>query len=180
MNVFVAYGAPARLMRPYTGIGLTLFHSSDDRETLVPLYQDPGLLRIGVLDNSRRSVDVLIFGVPDRLPPLIVSARKGDWVKVTYDDAGREAWIDLRENGFFQTWESFLKRHSVHLLPGLQTKYYQLQQYGGNIGVTLSPEQSFKVLRLEASRGLILVEQSRIGWVRWCDDDGRLTVGIVK
>lgn len=145
------------------------------------LYEEPGLSRVGILNSSRISGNEWIFGLSDGTLPLIVSARKGDWLRVFYDDAGREAWIDARSKGRFQSWEQFLKLQTGHMLPALQPQYYHmLRQPGGELLATLTPKQLFRVLKLENAWGMVLTEQSQIGWVRWCDSDGRLTIGTGK
>ena len=138
-------------------------------------------MRVGMLNSSRLSGNEWIFGLSEGVPPLIVSARKGDWLRVFFDDAGREAWIEPQNRGRFHSWEQFLKLKSGHMLPGLQPQYYQLlQQPGGKLLATLTPNQLFKVLKLENSWGMVLIDQAQIGWVRWRDDDGRLVVGAGK
>ena len=178
------FAASPPRMRPYTGIGLVVFSQSDtasNQDLQLQMYEEPGLSRVGILKSSRLSGNEWVFGLPEGSSPLIVSARKGDWLRVYYDDAGREAWIDPQNKGRFQPWEQFLKLQTVRMLPGLQPQYYLLQQRpGGKLLGTLGPKQVLKVLKLEDAWGMVLTEQSQIGWVRWCDDDGRLTVGVGK
>jgi hypothetical protein len=176
-----AIAAPSPRMRPYTGIGLVVFSQplkAVPEGLHVQLYEEPGLSRIGMLDSSKLSGNEWVFGVQGAPSPLIVSARKGDWLRVFYDDAGREAWIDPQNNGRFQSWEQFLKLRTAHMLSALPPQHYRLLQSpnGKQLG-TLTPKQVFKVLKLENAWGMILADQSRIGWVRWCDDDGRLMIG---
>jgi hypothetical protein len=166
-------------MRPYAGIGLVVFSRSTNESPQLKLYKEPGLSRIGILNSSRLSTNEWIFGTQAGSPPLIVSARKGDWLRVFYDDAGREAWIEPQGKGQFQSWELYLKRQTGHLLPGLQPHYYQLlKQPGGKLIITLPPKQVIKVLKLENGWSMVLVGQSQIGWLRWHDEDGRLLIGF--
>ena len=177
-----AFAATPPRMRPYRGIGVVVFRQADkihSQELQLQLYKEPGLSRIGMLKRSRLSVNEWIFGLQEGHAPLVVSARKGRWLRIYYDDAGREAWIYPRNKGRFQSWEQYLKRQTGRLLPGLQKKYYQLQQQpGGRLLATLSPKQVFKVLKLEGEWGMVLADQSQIGWLRWRDEDGRLLMGI--
>lgn len=147
----------------------------------MPLYEEPGLSRFGELDFSRLSGNEWIFDLPEKLAPVIVSARKGEWLRVFYDDAGREAWIESRDNRSFQSWEQFLKLKTGHLLPALQPRYYQLWQHpdGKQLG-TLTPKQVFKVLRLENAWSMVLTDKGQIGWLRWRDEDGRLLFGLYR
>lgn len=180
----VGLGAAPPRMRPYTGIGLVVFSPSDsarNQELLVPMYEEPGLLRIGMMDGSRSSGNEWIFGPSEGVSPLVVSARKGDWLRVYYDDAGREAWINPQNKGRFKSWEQFFKLQNCRMLPGLQQQYYQLQHLpGGKLLATLTPKQVFRVLKIENAWIMVLLDQAQIGWVRWRDDDGRLTVGTGK
>ncbi|NTV50122.1 MAG: hypothetical protein HGB32_00705 [Geobacteraceae bacterium] len=175
------FAATPPRMRPYTGVGLFIFAQPDKvpaQDLRLQLYEEPGLLRVGMLNDSKRSGNEWVFGSLEGLPPLIVSARKGDWLRVVYDDAGREAWINPENKGRFQSWEQLLKRQTGYILPGLPSLYYKLQQQpGGKLLATLSPKQLFKVLTLEDDWGMVLTDQALIGWLRWRDDDGRLLVG---
>jgi SH3-like domain-containing protein len=166
-------------MRPYTGIGVVVFRQSDKSQIQeLQLYKEPGLSRVGVLNRARLSGNEWVFGPYEGPSPLVVSARKGDWLKIYYDNAGREAWIDPQNKGHFESWEQFLRQQTGRLLPGLQQKYYQLQQQpGGRLLATLSPKQVFKVLKLENDWGTVLTDQAQIGWLRWRDEDGRLLIG---
>jgi len=176
------YAATPPRMRPYTGIGVIAFSQPGDaqgHDLQLPLYEEPGLSRVGVLNNSGLSGNEWIFGLQVGTPPLVVSARKGDWLRVYYDDAGREAWIDPQNKGRFQSWEQFLRLQAGRLLPGLQPQYYQLrQQPGGKQLTRLAPKQLFRVLTIENAWGMVLTDQEQIGWLRWCDEDGRLLVGF--
>lgn len=169
-------------MRPYTGIGLVVFSQSGDASNRVlqlPMYEEPGLSRVGMLATTRLSGNEWIFGLHEGTPPLVVTARKGDWLRVHYDDAGREAWIDPQYKGRFQSWEQYLKLQTGHMLPGLKPQYYQLQhQPGGSLLAMMTPKQMFKVLKLENDWAMVLTDQARVGWVRWRDSDGRLLVGV--
>jgi hypothetical protein len=175
------FAATPPRMRPYSGIGVVVFSQSDNQnqDMQIQLYEEPGLLRLGMLNSSRISGNEWVFGLPERSSPLIVSARKGDWFRVYFDDAGREAWIEPGNKGRFQSWEQFLKSQTGRMLPALQSQFYQLQlQPGGKPLATLSPKQVFKVLKVENAWGMVLTDQAQIGWLRWCDDDGRLLVGF--
>ena len=176
------FASSAPRMRPYTGIGLAVFSQPDNaspQDFQLQLYEEPGLSRMGTLDRSTGFGNEWVFGLSKSSLPLIVSARKGEWLRVVYDDAGREAWIDPQHTGHFYSWEQFLKQQTARLLPGLQAQYYQLlQQPGGKLLVTLTPKQVFKVLKLDNAWGMVLTGQTQIGWLRWRDDDGRLLVGL--
>jgi SH3-like domain-containing protein len=176
-----AYGAatPPK-MRPYSGIGIVVLPDPDSgtyRGEATNLYEEPGILRLGELDGSGTPGNAWVFGVQKDRVPLIVVARKGNWLRVCYDDAGREAWVDTQRRGAFQSWEQFFKGRVISLLPGLRKQYYQLyQEPDRNPLSTLTPIQKFKVLNLEDDWVTVMSDQSTTGWLRWRDEDGRILV----
>jgi hypothetical protein len=169
-------------MRPYSGIGIVFLNSSDsviNHEEPFYLYEEPGIFRQGELSGSIIPANEWVFGVQKNLIPLIVTARKGGWLKVCYDDAGREAWLDPQRRGEFQPWDKFMKGQISHLLPGLLKQYYQLyKEPERNPLYILTPVQQFKVLKLDSDWVMVMSDQKTIGWLRWRDEDGRLLVGV--
>jgi len=182
LTVSPAWSAPgaAPKMRPYSGVGILLFPlTGDTLHTPLPLYEEPGLSRLGALNTAKIPKYEWIFGAFSTAAPLIVTKRKGPWLRVAYDDAGREAWISPTRRGVFQAWEFYLKDHVSRLLPGLQKRYYQLyQQPGQTLLAPLTTRQTLKVLRLENDWAMVLADQNTLGWLRWRDEDGRLLIGV--
>lgn len=167
-------------MRPYTGIGILQFPlSGNGLSDPLPLYEDPGLYRIGSLSLDRIPNYEWIFGASTVEVPLIVSERKGSWLRVAYDDAGREAWLNPVRSVPLLSWGLFFKSHICRLLPGLQKKYYQLYQLPGKTAlIPLTPRRFFKVLRLENEWAMVLSDENSLGWLRWRDEDGRMLIGV--
>ena len=172
---------PPQKMRPYAGIGVLYLPLIDTDDGPLPLYDEPGLSRQGTLNRNQIPPFDWIFGTSPRVQPLFVMARKGDWLRVTYDDAGREAWLNPPRDAIYQTWDLFYKGHVSRLLPGLQKKQYQLYQQQGTAPLmTLATTQPFKVLQMDNDWAMVLlIEQNSLGWLRWRDEDGRLLIGIV-
>jgi hypothetical protein len=179
-SVAAAPSAPQK-MRPYAGIGLLLLPITTNAPVdPLHLYEEPALSRLGELNRSKIPSFDWIFGTTTVVQPLIVMARKGTWLRVSYDDAGREAWLNPPRQFAFQTWDLFYKGHVTHLLPGLQKKYYQIFQQPGMLPVVvLTINQTFRVLQIEDDWAMVLTEQNSLGWLRWRDADGRLLTGIV-
>lgn len=173
--------APPR-MRPYSGIGLLFLQvtvSAAEREEPLYLYQEPGIARIGAFTNSMLTGYQWLFEKKSGTTPLIVMARKGNWLKVCYDDAGREAWLDPGRRSTFQPWDPYLKRTVIHLLAGLRPQYYQLYlQPGQDPGGILTPRQQLRIVNLDDDWAMVLADQATIGWLRWRDEDGRLTIEL--
>ena len=182
LAVHTACAAPSApmKMRPYTGIGMLMLPvAGADLNAPLPLYEEPGLARLGSLNLARIPRYDWIFGATSAAAPLIVTGRKGPWLRVAYDDAGREAWLNPPRAGTFQAWDYYLKDNVSRLLPGLQNKYYQLYQSPGRtVLASLTPGQFLKVLRLENDWAMVLSDQNSLGWLRWRDEDGRLLIGV--
>lgn len=172
-------------LRPYTGIGVLLLSVArgEEGEMLEPLYlyHEPAISRLGELNSGMVPPYEWIFGMSSMKMLLIVTARRGNWLRVVYDDAGREGWMMVQRQGAFQPWESFFKGQSARLLPGLQKPYYQFYKEPGE-GVTpqLNPKKGFKIIKLEEDWALVLQNLASLAWVRWRDEDGRLLIGLER
>lgn len=170
-------------MRPYSGIGILMLEIASRSEPAIQgpiqLYEEPAISRIGELDFARIPSYEWIFGPDSSMLPLIVTSRKGDWLRVTYDDAGREAWLNARQRGAFYSWAAFFKGQSVRLLPGLKKKQYQIfrQPEKGSLGLP-NLKQLFRVVKLENDWSLVMYGQSSLAWLRWRDEDGRLLIAL--
>lgn len=169
-------------MRPYSGIGLLFLPittSAAEQEEPLYLYQEPGVARIGAISGSLQTGYQSLFEKQDGRSPLIVMARKGNWLRVCYDESGREAWLDPGRRATFQPWDPYLKRTVVHLLAGLRPQYYQLySQPGQEPAGVLTPRQQLRIVNLDDDWAMVLADQATIGWLRWRDEDGRLTIGL--
>jgi hypothetical protein len=171
-------------MRPYAGIGILMLPVSSvsvdgTSETLLR-YDEPAISRTGELDVAGIPRHEWIFGPGGATVPLVVMARKAGWLKVVYDDAGREAWINPGRRGIFQPWEVYFKGQTGRMLPGLQKKYYQLfRQPGAGLPLAgVTPRQEFKVILLEGDWAVVMPDPDSLSWVRWRDEDGRLLIGL--
>jgi hypothetical protein len=188
--VILALALPASLpaanqppMRPYVGIGVLMLSAasgSDDQDARPHLlYQEPAILRQGELDIRRLPAHEWIFGPPTAALPLIVTARRGNWLRVVYDDAGREAWRKLQGQKDYQSWEEFFKGRSARLLPGLRKPFYQLFRQPGREGMAvLTAASGFRVITVEEDWALVMADRDSLGWLRWRDEDGRLLMGL--
>ena len=175
--------ATPQKMRPYSGIGILMVSITGKDKMMEPyqIYEEPAIERKGELNTGKIPPYEWIFGAIENSLPLIVTSRKGNWLRVAYDDAGREAWLDPRRTATFQTWDSYLKGQAIRLLPGLQKRYYQFfAQPGKGVAVNLLSRHLFTVVKLENDWALAISEDNSIGWLRWRDEDGRLTICLGK
>lgn len=166
--------------RPTAGIGiLTIQIPGTDQPEQMYLYEEPGLIRIAGINPEKFPTFDHIFGTCSSSAQLIVTARKQQWLKVIYDEAGREGWLHQKNGGEFKLYSEWLRQTVTRLLPGLQKKYYQLYRSEGVTPLaTVTAAQNFKILRVHNSWAYILTEQNQLGWLRWKDEDGRLLIGL--
>ena len=182
LAVSAGSASPRPPMRPYAGIGLvfSVGQISAEGELLpLPLYEEPGLTRIGAVSGTTVTGIEWLFGNGVKPVPFIVTARRGEWLRILYDDAGHEGWVNPEVAGRFQGWDHFLKQQSCRMLPGLLPRYYSLLSTPGGTSLgTVQAKQQFRVLKRENDWVMVLSVPYRLGWIRWRDEDGRLLVGF--
>jgi SH3-like domain-containing protein len=179
----------AQQNRPYAGIGLLLIRPFSTESSAysdgLTLYAYPGIKRISEVNAAE---------IP-RLDPIISTAageysvgvlgKKGNWIKIAYDDAGREGWLKMKRYWEYAAWESFLKRRSAVLLPRLRKPCYLLRKECSENSEPieiLSPQRSLQVIEVEGDWAKVKVEKIAVGWLRWRDTDGRwlISVGAIE
>jgi len=170
-------------MRPYTGIGVLLLEPLQENPAEpadpLPLYEEPAIARLGKLNLSRMPSSDWIFGGGKSTVPLIVTSKKGAWLRVIYDESGKEAWLKYPSKAKFQLWDSFLKGQSASLLVGLQKKYYQTAQQPGLVtSGTLTGRQAFKVIKVDKDWAMVMLNKDTLTWLRWRDEDGRILISL--
>jgi hypothetical protein len=175
--------SPASRVRPYAGIGILVLPVAslvdDEPFGRLRLYDEPAMSRLEHAKLAMAPRHEWIFAMDADSLPVIVTARKGEWLKVAYDDAGREGWVKPWRRSGFETWDDFFKGWAVHLLPGLQKRYYQLfGQPGAEALAGVAPHQLFKVILLNNDWALVQDGRNLPGWLRWRDEDGRLLIGL--
>jgi hypothetical protein len=174
--------APVK-MRPYSGIGIFVISATGKNDLSEPyqIYREPAFTRIGDLNVGQIPPYEWIFGKSDGTLHLLVMSRREGWLRVAYDDAGREAWLNPRRASAFHPWEAFLKGQPIRLLPGLHKKYYQLFPQPGMGAASISSHRKlFTVVRIESDWAQVVSGESELGWLRWRDEDGRLTISLGK
>jgi hypothetical protein len=173
----------AARMRPYAGIGVLLLPISPTpaQEALgeLPLYDQPAMVRLGTLSRTTiPRLEWLLDMAPESVP-VVVMARRGEWLRVTYDDAGREGWVRPRWRNAFETWDELFSGRSVRLLPGLRKGYYRLfSRPDGEPLADLTSRQQFRVGTVDSDWVRVTDGRNLAGWLRWRDEDGRMLVGL--
>ena len=174
LTATAADAAPPR-PRPYSGSGILAVApaASGAREPL-PLYQEPGLLRLAEVDAAA----LPRLGGSDAEPLIAVSARRGLWTRIAYDDAGREGWLEAPRSWRYLPWEEFLPGRVLRILPGMKKGFYEVMEEPAGKGAPLESvvrDQEVRVLQVEGDWVLL---EAPSGWFRWRDADGRLTVSL--
>jgi hypothetical protein len=183
MLLLVASPLHAARMRPYAGIGVMLLPLSpsliQEFYGELPLYDQPALGRLGTLSSTALPrLDWILDPVPRNLP-VMVMARRGEWLRVTYDDAGREGWVRPRWRNAFETWDELFAGRNVRPLPGLQDRYYRLfDRPEGEPLAILASRPLFRVAMVDGDWLRVVGARDAAGWLRWRDEDGRMLVGL--
>ncbi len=176
-----SHAAVALPMRPYSGIGVLRINAADLVDS-VPLYDEPGLQRNGTIKPAAvRELTTWLFG-PGEYIYLLVTARKGDWLRVECDDAGRGAWLQKTRRLSYTPWELFLKGKVITFLRNAPQKQLQLyvQPSLSSSGVPLTSSGTMKVIQIQGDWSFVLQDKINAGWIRWRDHDGRLLIGLAQ
>ena len=159
--------------RPYSGCGVLLPPRPAGAEPArIVVYAEPGVQRIAELDLA--ALPRLSGGQEE--PRVAVRATRGNWMRIAYDDAGREGWIEPSRGWEYRPWQEFLPGRVVRVFPGMKKGLYTLRGESGGAGPergALARDQQVRVTRVEEDWARL---QAPSGWFRWRDADGRLTV----
>jgi hypothetical protein len=147
----------------------------------IPLYRQPGVGRVRdippqalpglapVLDDGKSDHHVAVLGT------------KGAWLKVAYDDAGREGWLALARHWRYCSWDEFLPGRVVHLFAGLSKGYYLLRTAPDAASReirSVTRQQLLTVDRVQDDWMMVTIAGASGGWLRWRDDNGRFLITI--
>lgn len=179
-----AHGAPPK-PRPYTGSGMLIIRSpaspdSDQQCTLV-LYREPEVGRVAEPACGTLPLLTQVMEPPAGEYPVAVMGKKGGWLKIAYDQAGREGWLRMARVWDYLPWEEFLPGRTARLLPGLKKAYYELRcgsaAAAQELG-TLTPESTVRIDRIEGDWMHVTVAPQTAGWLRWRDEGGRFLIAV--
>jgi hypothetical protein len=177
--------AAAPSSRPLSGIGVLVMRSLNPDISvdtmMLPLYDEPGLRRIGTTRPSALPRLSSVIAMPGRDLAVAVLQKKSNWLLIAYDDAGREGWIELQRSWQYVTWDNWLKGRVARLLPDIKKPYAQLYREpsasSGIIDVSLQQKQ-VRIIQSREDWIQVLVNANVVGWLRWRDSDGRFLVQL--
>jgi hypothetical protein len=171
--------------RPFSGYGVMIIRplniDSPADPPPITFYRAPGVERIAV----RAVNEILLLSSILRLPaaeyPLAVMGKRGNWMLIAYDDAGREGWVEMARWWEYCPWEDFLKGRVARLLPGLKKDSYTLYAGPSETSPRTNPLSEVEELRLVEARGdrvLVITDSGLHGWLSWRDGDGRFLIAV--
>jgi len=179
-----AHGAPPKL-RPYAGSSLVIMRPpppvEPGRPATLVFYREPGIGRIveplfGQFPQLNQILE------PDAGEyPVAVIEKKGDWLKIAYDEAGRSGWVEMARRWDHIRWEDYLPDRTVRFLPWLKKSYYQLHKTPAAIGQVLeilAPDSVVRIDRVEGDWLLVTAAPGGTGWLRWRDEEGRFLITV--
>ena len=170
---------------PRTGSGVLVQRSftPDEQVQAAPLalFAEPGVSRIG--EFPPLALPDLTPAVPPRRDEryLAVYGKRGEWLQVVYDDAGRTGWLERPRAWRYLPWREFLRGRQVRVLGGLKQDAYRIHTEPRGDAPALDVQVKDRNLRLvEAEEGwaLVIVGTEASGWLRWRDADGRFRIVV--
>lgn len=165
--------------RPYTGIAALIAHlplAQPETPPVIILYREPGVGRIGEFPLTRLPRFALADGTL-----LAVMEKKGKWLKIAYDEAGREGWLEPARSWECQPWEQLLRGRLVRLLPGISKERHTLRSEPSDSASQLDPssrQHDLRVIEVKGDWALVMAGTAFYGWLRWRDADGRFLISI--
>ena len=171
-----ATAAPVKA-RTLSGIGILLISREQSQITL---YREPSLGRIATTDASALLLPLSIQP-PAGFMAAVVTAKKGGWYRILYDDGERDGWVKGRLSFRYHRWGELLGNRPVILLGGLKKEYYQLRKSPDSSAAALElVEKGVKVttLRIEGEWLEAVTASKTRGWLRWRDDNNRLVIAL--
>ncbi len=181
-GLFPAYGAPPK-PRPYAGTGILIMRPPAHLETdkvaaALVVYREPAIGRIAEMAYGAFPSLAQVIVFPAGELPIAVMGKKGAWIRIAYDGAGREGWIETTRGWDYVPWDEFLPGRTARLLPGLKKQFYSLRQLPEETAAEidiLSPQATFRIVAVSGGWAQVAAGTAS-GWLRWRDGDGRLLI----
>ncbi|MCM0081311.1 SH3 domain-containing protein [Geomonas sp. Red32] len=160
--------------RPFAGCGvLVVAEAPEGGAADIVMYVEPGVGRM----VETRSDRLPRLAGSESEPVLAVMARRGGWVQLAYDDAGRTGWVEKRRSWKFLEWPEYLAGRELQMLSGVRKADQAVKGAPSGEALVLGsvpPLQPVRVLKAEGPWALL---DSPSGWIKWRDRDGRLIIG---
>jgi len=178
------HGAPP-MPRFYTGSGLLIIRppatQGPDTSGALVLYREPGVGRVEEPVYGELPLLLQVMDVPAGEYPVAVMGKKGRWLKIAYDEAGRSGWVEMARHWEYISWEEFLSGRTARFLPRLKKGYYLLRRDPSPAAQeldTLTTENAVRIDRVDGDWMLVTADLHTAGWLRWRDEDGRFLITV--
>lgn len=179
-----AHGAPPK-SRPYTGGGLLTIRPVPSLEGEnggpIILYREPGVGRITEKAPADLPLLSRILEATAGEYPVAVMGRRGNWLKIAYDDADREGWVEMERRWEHVRWEECLPGRTIRLLPGVKNGYAVLRREPSSTAAEaapLPPARDFRIEKIQGDWLRVSLDPQTAGWLRWRDEGGRFLVSV--
>ncbi len=166
---------------PFSGIGILVVREDVSGNTPLAIYEYPGIKRIAEVNFLNIPRIFNSSAVSSGTGAIAVMGKRGDWLKISFDDAGRGGWVNKDRLWKYISWSDFLKGRRASLLTGLRKTFYQLRREASDLSgqlETLAPGQDMEILDVDGDWAHVMVKGPETGWVRWRGGDGRLMISF--
>jgi hypothetical protein len=171
--------------RPLTGSGVLLIRppssSPATETTTITLYREPGVGKLAELPPEKLPSLGQVLKTTAGETAVAVQGKKGTWLRIMYDEAGREGWLQPERHWEYAGWEAYLKGRVVRLFSGLKKGFNTLRREpSGNAPevADLSKPLTLRIVQLQDNWALVVIDLTASGWLRWRDDEGRFLIVI--
>jgi hypothetical protein len=171
--------------RPFSGSGVLIIRpfNSDapGNPAQLTFYREPGVERIAVRPVYEIPTLSSILPLPAAEYPLAVMGKRGNWMLIAYDDAGREGWVEMARWWEYCPWEDLLKGRFVRLLPGQKKDEYLLHgapSEASPLSGPLSEMEELRLIEVRGDWGRVITDSGQDGWLTWRDGDGRFRISV--
>lgn len=178
-------GHAAAKPRPFAGSGIMLIRPPSPAETGEPvtvvIYREPGVGRLTELPPAKLPALGQVLKAAPGETAVAVQGKRGAWLRIAYDEAGREGWVQLQRHWQYADWETFLKGRVVRLFAGMKKNLYSLRKDPATSSSEvqgLSATRSLRVIQVQEDWALVMIDLAAAGWIRWRDSDGRVLIVI--
>jgi hypothetical protein len=166
-------------LRPHAGKGIVVLPVSTSQELI--LYELPGIRRDETIRQKGLPTLAPFVRVKANESALAVMSLREGWLRIVYDAAGREAWVELKDTWSYRPWERYLVGRTVRLVSGLKEPLYRfrsLPRDKGEQSGAVTPGFPLRVQSVIDDWAEVVTAGQAPGWLRWRDGDGRLLVTV--
>ncbi len=178
-------GAVAQQIRPFSGCGVVIVRPLNPERPAdmapIPFFRDPGVARITESPIGEIPRLTSIVNTSAHEYPLAVMGKKGKWLLIAYDDAGREGWVEMARWWDYSTWDKFLKGSVARLLSGLKRNAYILRAEPAETAPqtgALAGTENLIIVEIADDWAQVVADSGLHGWLHWRDGDGRFQIVV--